>query len=140
MGTLAVCFNITNLINTEDLVIMEGVAGGSVAAVLGITKVAAGAYLMFNLFTPPCFAAIGAMNSEIKSRKWLWAGIGLQFAVGYVVSFLTFFFGSLLFGNSLGAAWMPIVGWIVTLAIIAIFAWLIIKKKKELKAEYELKA
>ena len=140
VGTLAVCFNITNLINTEDLVIMEGVAGGSVAAVLGITKVAAGAYLMFNLFTPPCFAAIGAMNSEIKSRKWLWAGIGLQFAVGYVVSFLTFFFGSLLFGNSLGAAWMPIVGWIVTLAIIAIFAWLIIKKKKELKAEYELKA
>jgi len=140
VGTLAVCFNITNLINTEDLVIMEGVAGGSVAAVLGITKVAAGAYLMFNLFTPPCFAAIGAMNSEIKSRKWLWAGIGLQFSVGYVVSFLTFFFGSLLFGNSLGAAWMPIVGWIVTLAIIAIFAWLIIKKKKELKAEYELKA
>ncbi|MBQ8684599.1 MAG: ferrous iron transporter B [Clostridia bacterium] len=140
VGTLAVCFGITNLINTEDLVIMEGVAGGSVAAVFGITKVAALAFLMFNLFTPPCFAAIGAMNSEIKSRKWLWAGIGLQFAVGYVVGFLTFFFGTLFTGANFGAAWMPILGWAITLAIAGLLVWLIIRKNKQLKAEYELKA
>ena len=139
VGTLAICFGITNLINVEDLVIMEGVAGSSVAAVFGISKVAALAFLMFNLFTPPCFAAIGAMNSEIKDRKWFWAGIGLQFAVGYSVGFLVFFFGTLFTGGSFGSVWMPIVGWLIVAAIVAIFTFMIIKKQRQLKKEYELK-
>ena len=139
VGTLAVCFGITNLIDIDELVIMEGVSV-EVAAVFGITKVAALAFLMFNLFTPPCFAAIGAMNSEIKSRKWFWAGIGLQFSVGYVVSFLVFFFGTLFTTQNFGQVWMPIVGWVITLGIAALFVVMIIKKQKQLKAEYELKA
>ena len=139
VGTLAICFGITNLINVEDLVIMEGVAGSSIAAVFGISKAAALAFLMFNLFSPPCFAAIGAMNSEIKDRKWFWAGIGLQFAVGYSIGFLVFFFGTLFTGGNFGSAWMPIVGWLIVLAIIAIFTFMIIKKQRQLKAEYELK-
>ena len=138
VGTLAVCFSITNLINVEDFVIMEGVAGTEIGVVFGITKVAALAYLMFNLFSPPCFAAIGAMNAEIKSRKWLWAGIGLQFSVGFVVAFLTFFFGTLFTKGSLGAVWMPIVGWVITIAIVAVFTFMIIKKQKQLETEYTL--
>ena len=110
VGTLAVCFvGLENLIDTEELALMEG-AGAEVAGIMAITKVAALAYLMFNLFTPPCFAAIGAMNSEIKSKKWLWAGIGLQFGVGYSVGFLVYFFGSLFTGASFGPVWMPVVG------------------------------
>ena len=139
VGTVAVCYGITNFFNMDDLEMIEG-AGQEVAAVIAITKVAALAYLMFNLFTPPCFAAIGAMNAEIKSRKWLWAGIGLQFAVGFVVSFLVFFFGTLFTTQNFGAIWMPIVGWVITLAIVAVFAVLIIRKNKQLKAEYVLKA
>ena len=139
VGTVAVCYGITNFFNMDDLEMIEG-AGQEVAAVIAITKVAALAYLMFNLFTPPCFAAIGAMNAEIKSRKWLWAGIGLQFAVGFVVSFLVFFFGTLFTTQNFGAIWMPIVGWVITLAIVAVFAVLIIRKNKQLKAEYALKA
>ena len=139
VGTLAVCFGITNLIDIDELILMEGV-GSEVAAIFGITKVAALAFLMFNLFTPPCFAAIGAMNSEIKSRKWLWAGIGLQLAVGYVVGFLVFFFGTLFTGCNFGAAWMPIVGWVITIAIVAVFTFMIIRKQKQLKAEYALGA
>ena len=62
VGTLAVCFvGLENLIDTEELAMMEG-AGTEVAGIIAITKVAALAYLMFNLYTPPCFAAIGAMN------------------------------------------------------------------------------
>ena len=80
VGTLAVCYGISNLINTEELAIAEGAAGSEIAAVFGLTKVAALAFLMFNLFTPPCFAAIGAMNAELKDKKWLWGGIGLQLA------------------------------------------------------------
>ena len=135
VGTLAVCFvGLENLIDTEELALMEG-AGAEVAGIMAITKAAALAYLMFNLFTPPCFAAIGAMNSEIKSKKWLFAGIGLQFGVGYSVGFLVYFFGSLFTGASFGPIWMPIVGWAIVGAFAAVLAILIIKKERELKNE-----
>ena len=133
VGTLAVCYGITNYFNLDDLEMMEG-AAPTVAAALAITKVAALAFLMFNLFTPPCFAAIGAMNAEINDKKWFWAGIGLQMAVGYTVGFLVFFFGTLFTGCNFGAVWMPIVGWLVVLAIAGILAWLIVKSKKSTKA------
>ena len=136
VSTLATVFMFEELIN-EDL---EAVGAITSANMGGISVVAGLAFLMFNLFTPPCFAAIGAMNAEIKSKKWLWAGIGLQFAVGYTIGFLVFFFGTLFTGGSFGAAWMPILGWAIVLAIAAIFTVLIIKKDKQLKAEYALKA
>ena len=137
VGTLAVCFvGLENLIDTEELALIG--PGADVAAIFAITKVAALAYLMFNLFTPPCFAAIGAMNSEIKSKKWLWAGIGLQFGVGFTVGFLVFFFGSLFTGASLGSIWMPIVGWSIVIIFAAILTVLIIKKQRQIKTEYQL--
>ena len=95
VGTLAVCYGISNLISTEELSMAEG-AGSQVAMVFGITKVAALAYLMFNLFTPPCFAAIGAMNAEISDKKWFWGGIGLQLGTGYTVGYLVYTFGTLI--------------------------------------------
>ncbi len=136
VSTLATVFMFEQLIN-EDL---EAVGNITAANMGGISVVAGLAFLMFNLFTPPCFAAIGAMNSEIKSKKWLWAGIGLQFSVGYTVGFLVFFFGTLFTGGSFGEAWMPIVGWSIVAVITAIFTVLIIKKNKELKNEYTLKS
>ena len=134
VGTLAVCFvGLENFIDTEELAILEG-SGAEVAGIIAITKVAALAYLMFNLFSPPCFAAIGAMNAEMKSKKWLWSGIGLQLGVGYTVGFLTFFFGTLFTTGDLGSVWMPILGWAVVLVFALILTILIIKKNKELKA------
>ena len=96
VGTLAVCFvGLENLINTDELAMLEG-TGAEVAGIIAITKIAALAYLMFNLFSPPCFAAIGSMNSEMKSAKWLWAGIGLQFFVGYTVAYLVYTIGTII--------------------------------------------
>ena len=96
VGTLAVCFvGLENLIDTEELALMEG-AGTEVAGIMAITKVAALAYLMFNLYTPPCFAAIGAMNAEMKSTKWLLGGIGLQLCVGYTVSYFVYTIGTII--------------------------------------------
>ena len=136
VGTLAVCFvGLENLIDTEELALMEG-AGGEVAAVFAITKVAALAYLMFNLFTPPCFAALGAMNSEINDRKWFWGGIALQFATGYTVSFLVYQIGTLITTGAVGAGFIP--GLIVVLAIAAIITGLILKAGKNMTAEYGL--
>ncbi len=136
VSTLATVFMFDHLINEE----LEAVGAIGSSNMGGISVVAGLAFLMFNLFTPPCFAALGAMNSEIRSRKWFWAGIGLQFSVGYTVGFLVFFFGTLFTGGSFGAAWMPIVGWAIVLSIAAIFTVLIIRKNKQLKNEYALKA
>ena len=139
VGTLAVCFGISNFFSLEDLSMIEG-AAPSVAAAFQITKVAALAYLMFNLFTPPCFAAIGAMNAEMKSRKWFWAGIGLQLAVGFTISFLVFFFGTLFVGGSFGSIWMPIVGWAVVLAIAFVVGGMVLVRDRKQKAAMAQKA
>ena len=124
VGTLAVCYGISNLIDTEALEMAEG-AGGAVAAVFGMTKAAALAYLMFNLFTPPCFAAIGAMNSEIRDRKWLFGGIALQLATGYTVGFLVYQIGTLLTEGHLGAGFVP--GLIAVAVIAAVIGYLCVK-------------
>ncbi len=130
VATLAVCFvGLENFINVEELALIEGV-GGEVVNLFAITKVAGLSYLMFNLFSPPCFAAIGAMNAEIGNKKWFWAGIGLQFAVGFSIAFLTFFFGSLIVGSSLGETWMMLVGWIIIALIIVIFLAIILRTRK----------
>ena len=136
VSTLATVFMFEHLIG-EDLEAVGAITGANMG---GISVVAGLAFLMFNLFTPPCFAALGAMNSEIKSRKWFWAGVGLQFAVGYTIAFLVFFFGTLFTGGSFGAAWMPILGWAIVLAIAAIFTVMITSKNNQLKAEYALTA
>ena len=137
VGTLAVCFvGLENLIDTEELALMEG-AGTEVAGIMAITKVAALAYLMFNLFTPPCFAAIGAMNAEMKSGKWVWGAIGLQLATGYTVSYLVFTIGTLVTGGSLNIV-AAIGGLIAVLVMIGIIVGLIIRTNRQLKTEYAL--
>ena len=107
VGTLAVCFvGLENLIDTEELAMLEG-AGAEVAGVMAITKVAALAYLMFNLFTPPCFAALGAMNAELNDRKWFWGGVGLQLATGFTVGFLVYQVGTLVTTGGFGKGFVP---------------------------------
>ena len=129
VGTLAVCFvGLENLIDTEELALMEG-AGAEVANVFAITKVAALAYLMFNLFSPPCFAAIGAMNSEMKSAKWLWAGIGLQLGTGFTIGYLVYQIGTLITTGTLGSGFFG--GLVAVLIFAIIIATLCIKPNKK---------
>jgi len=136
VGTLAVCFvGLENLIDTEELAMLEG-AGAEVAGIMAITKVAALAYLMFNLFTPPCFAALGAMNAEINDRKWFWGGVALQLATGYTIGFLVFQIGTLVTTGSVGAGFLP--GLVAVAAIVGIIAYLCINSDKKLKADYAL--
>ena len=137
VGTVAVCYGISSLINTEELALEAG-AGTEVAAILGLTKAAALAYLMFNLFTPPCFAAIGAMNSEMKSAKWLWGGIGLQLSVGFTVGYLVYQIGTLITTGAFGAGFIP--GLAAVIAIAAVITGIILNTNKRLKAEAAAKA
>ena len=127
VGTLAVCFvGLQNLIDVEELAMMEG-AGAEVAGVMAITKAAALAYLMFNLFTPPCFAAIGAMNAEMKSAKWLWGGIGLQLGVGFTTGFLAYQIGTLITIGAFGAGFVP--GLIAVLAFAGVISAIILRNR-----------
>ena len=135
VGTIASVYAISNFINTDELALEAG-AGGEVAAVLGLTKAAALACLMFNLYSPPCFAAIGAMNSEIRDRKWMFGGIMLQLGTGYTIGFLVYQIGTLITTGKFGAGFIP--GLIAVAAMAAIVVYLISKTNKELKAEYDL--
>ena len=138
VGTLAVCFvGLENLIDTEELSLMEG-AGAEVAGVMAITKVAALAYLMFNLFSPPCFAAMGAMNSEMKSAKWFWGAIGFQLGTGFTVGFAVYQAGTLITTGSLGRGFLA--GLIAVLVFAGILVALSLNASKKVKAEQALKA
>ena len=138
VGTLAVCFvGLENLIDVEELAMMQG-AGAEIAGIMAITKVAALAYLTFNLYTPPCFAAIGAMNSEMKSKKWLWGGIGFQLAIGYTVAYLIYTIGTLIVAPSTLNVGAAIIGLVAVLAMAGVVVALIFNTKKKLKAEYAL--
>ena len=136
VGTLAVVYGVTNLIDTDELALVG--SGSEVATVMALTKAAALAYLMFNLYTPPCFAALGAMNSEMKSGKWLFGGICLQLATGYTVAFFVYQIGTLITTGSLGTAFVP--GLIAVVVFAAIIIWRIRKSDKEFTAEYSLHA
>lgn len=92
VGTLAVCYGFA----VNDDLELIGSGNEVAAAMAGMTKVAALAYLMFNLFSPPCFAALGAMNAEIRDKKWFWGGIALQLATGYSLGYLVYTVGTLL--------------------------------------------
>ena len=139
VGTLAVCFvGLENLIDMDELAMLEG-SGAEVAGVIAISKVAALAYLMFNLYTPPCFAAIGAMNAEMKSAKWLWGGIGLQLAVGYTVSYLVYTIGTLIVDPAALNVGASIAGLAAILAMVGTSAILIANSNKKFRAEYSLR-
>ena len=137
VGTLAVCFvGLENLIDTEELAMLEG-AGAEVAGVMAITKVAAMAYLMFNLFTPPCFAALGAMNSEINDRKWFWGGVALQFATGFTLAFLVYQVGTLVTTGNFGPGFL---GGLIAVAVFAgVIAYLIAKANRAVAAKQAAK-
>ncbi len=135
VGTLAVCYGLSALIDTEEFALVGD--GNVVAQAMAISKVAALAYLMFNLYTPPCFAALGAMNSEMRSGKWLWGAIGLQFSVGYTIGFLVYQFGTLFTTRNFGAGFVP--GLAVVFVIVATVALLILNTNRKFAEEYALR-
>jgi ferrous iron transport protein B len=123
VGTLAVVYSITNFIDTDQLALVGGAS--DVASIMGLSSVAALAYLMFNLFTPPCFAAIGAMNAELESKKWLGGAIAFQLGMGYTVAFITYQVGTLITTGALGSGFLP--GLIAVMAMIGFVVYLMRK-------------
>ncbi len=127
VGTLAVVYSITNFIDTDALEVVGGTT--EIAAVMGLTSVAALSYLMFNLFTPPCFAAIGAMRAEMESSKWLWSAIALQFGTGYTVAYFINQIGTLMTTGAFAEGFL--FGGVIVAVLIGILVSLVIKGNKQ---------
>ncbi len=120
VGTIATLYGLSAVINGDLELIGEGTA---VADALNLVPASALAYMMFNLFTPPCFAAIGAMNAELKSTKWLLGGIALQLSVGFTVGFLVYQVGSLITTGSVGGGFFPGLLAIIVIATVLAYLW-----------------
>jgi ferrous iron transport protein B len=135
VGTLAVCFSITNFINVDELVLEGGAS--EVAATMGLTASAALAYLMFNLYTPPCFAALGAMSSEMKSKKWFWGGIALQLGTGFTVGFLVYQIGTLITTGSVGRGFLA--GLIAVAVFVVTIVGIVIKNNRKIETVGSIK-
>lgn len=114
-GWKAVVAILTGLIAKEAVVSTMGVLynpsvegdaledeGASTALIASIaasfTPVAAMAFMVFNLLSVPCMAAVGALRSEMKSRKWFWFTIALWIGSAWVVAFLVNIIGTALNG------------------------------------------
>ncbi|MFY9262274.1 MAG: ferrous iron transporter B [Actinomycetaceae bacterium] len=136
VGTLAVVYSLTRFIDVDEFEMVGGAT--EVATTMGLTSAAALAYLFFNLYTPPCFASIGAMNSEMQDKRWLWGAIGLQLATGYTIAFFTYQGGTLILEGTLGTGFVP--GLITVAAFAAIVAAIAKRNRAGFAAQYELHA
>ncbi len=128
VGTIATLFGLTAVINGDLELVGEG---AKVAEAMNLAPAAALAYMMFNLFTPPCFAAIGAMNAEMKSKKWLFGGICLQLGVGFTVGFVVYQVGTLITTGALGTGFIP--GIIAIAMMSAIVVYLCVQSDRKFK-------
>lgn len=120
VGALAVIFVFSI---SEDLEVAGIEATRNILSTAGgLTAVSAFAYMAFNLFTPPCFAAIGAMKTELGSKKWTWFAIALQFGVGYFVALVFYQVGTLIVYGELGKAWLASI--LITIGFIGVFIYM----------------
>ena len=91
----------------------------------GHGKLAAYAFMIFNLLCAPCFAAIGAIKREMNSAKWTWFAIGYQCCFAWVIAFIVWQLGRAFAGAA------NAVGLVFALAALALLLWQLFKPYKE---------
>ncbi|MBQ7145738.1 MAG: ferrous iron transport protein B [Lachnospiraceae bacterium] len=111
VGTFGVLYNYDDQDGEEELEengdqIWDHVAADFERFSGGHPKLAAFAFMLFNLLCAPCFAAMGAIKREMNSPKWTLFAIGYMCLFAYVVSLIVFQLGKLFAGgvNPLGLA------------------------------------
>ena len=96
---------ITGLIAKENVVSTFGVLYGFAEVAengmeiwsnlaLDFTALSAFSFMLFNLLCAPCFAAMGAIKTEMNSAKWTWGAIGYMTGFAYVIALIVFQLGS----------------------------------------------
>ncbi len=91
----------------------------------GHGRLAAYAFMIFNLLCAPCFAAMGAIKREMNNRKWTWFAIGYQCVFAYVVGMIVYQLGLLFTGGT------QIVGLVVALVLLAAMLFQLFRPYKE---------
>jgi ferrous iron transport protein B len=130
VGTFGVLYNYDDKDGEEELEengdqIWENVRADFNRFSGGNGKLAAYAFMIFNLLCAPCFAAIGAIKREMNSRKWTWFAIGYQCGFAYVISLIVWQIGSAVSGS------VNILGLIAAVALLAAICWQLFKPYKE---------
>ncbi|WBW49824.1 ferrous iron transport protein B [Peptoniphilus equinus] len=66
------------------------------------------AFMFFNQLTIPCFAAMGAIRSEMNDNKWFLFTVGYQIAFSYTIALMIYQFGRVLVLNQPATVWTGI--------------------------------
>ncbi len=100
---------------------------------LDFSALTAFSFMLFNLLCAPCFAAMGAIRTEMNSAKWTWAAIGYMCGFAYAVALIVYQFGLFLSGGAFAA------GTAAAIAVLLILAYLVLRRnpyeKRVLKGE-----
>ena len=130
VGTFGVLYNYDDQDGEEELgeegeQIWDRVAADFNGFSDGHGKLAAYAFMIFNLLCAPCFAAIGAIRREMNNRRWTWFAIGYQCVFAYAVGLAVFQIGKAFAGG------MNIAGLAVALVIVGAMCWQLFKPYRE---------
>ena len=82
------------------------------------TPVSAYAFMVFNLFSAPCFGAIGAMKRELGGTKKMLKAVAFQTIFAWILAVLVYQIGSRIIVGGLNFADIVIVGIILAVVII----------------------
>ena len=94
----------------------------------GITMASAYAFMVFNLFSAPCFGAIGAMKRELGSTKRMLKAILFQTGCAWILATLVYQIGSRIENGTLNIANIIVIA-IILVAVIGIIISKLKKKK-----------
>ena len=130
VGTFGVLYNYDDQEGEEELEengdqIWENVAADFNRFSGGHGRLAAFAFMLFNLLCAPCFAAMGAIKREMNSPKWTIFAIGYMCVFAYVISLIVFQVGKVFAGD------MNIAGFIAALVLSGALLWQLFKPYKE---------
>jgi ferrous iron transport protein B len=129
----AAAATITGLVAKENVVGTMGVLYGFAevgeegeeiwgAFAANFTTIGAYAFLVFNLYCPPCFAAIGAIRREMNNPKWTAFAVFYQLCYGYILALIVYQIGTFIAGGGFG------IGTLAGFAALALLAFLILRK------------
>ena len=94
------------------------------------TTASAYAFMVFNLFSAPCFGAIGAMKRELGGNKKMLKAVIFQTIVAWILATTTYQVGSKIENGTINVANILVIG-IILIAVIAIIVKSIKNRGKE---------
>ncbi len=122
VSSMAVISGLSEEVEEGSEIFASGTAFG------GFTAAAAYAFMVFNLFSAPCFGAIGAMRRELGSTKKMLQTVCFQTVCAWVLATLVYQIGSRIENGTLNIANVIIIG-----VIAAIVLFIILKGRKKRK-------